>query len=236
MTPRATELLQNAQLVQKRITDACTQCGRDVQSVKLIWVSKTMPLSDIDDAIQAGACNFGENKVQECLEKFSQARAGVSLHVIGPVQSNKWRKAAQVGQWIHSVDSLEALRKYEAVCAELNKTLNVLFQINTSGEVTKSGLSMDNAHSFFADLPAFPRLHYRGLMTIGIHTGVPEDSRTGFNWLRNLRDQLHARGGAFANFTELSMGMTDDLEIAVQEGATMVRVGTAIFGRRVYAA
>jgi len=234
MEDRVQELLSNAAHVQRRITDACTQCHRDPASVKLIWVSKTKPLSDVEAALFAGARDFGENKVQESVEKFSVVRPGVSLHVIGPVQSNKLRKAAQVAQWIHSVDSLESLRKYDAVCAELGKTLNVLFQVNTSGEATKSGLSMDNAEQFLSELPGFSHLRYCGLMTIGINTGLAEDSREGFAWLRQLRDRTQARGGDFAQFSELSMGMTDDLEVAIQEGATMVRVGTAIFGQRNY--
>ncbi|HSQ42321.1 MAG TPA: YggS family pyridoxal phosphate-dependent enzyme [Fibrobacteraceae bacterium] len=231
---RSDELRQNAALVRQRINQACQAADRNSSDVKLLWVSKTHPISDVDDAIQAGATNFGENKVQEGLEKFSQRRPGVSLHIIGPVQSNKWRKAALVAQWLHTVDSVEALHKYETVCTEFGKTLEILFQVNTSEETAKSGLAMANAKTFLQNLPAFPHLHYRGLMTIGKNTGVAEDSRIGFAWLRNLRDELHKLGGSFANFTELSMGMSDDLEVAIAEGATWVRIGTAIFGARDY--
>lgn len=231
---RVEELREHAQQVRGRIDKACVACGRDPLSVKLVWVSKTHPITDVEAAVQAGAVDFGENKVQEALEKFSVARPGISLHIIGPVQSNKWRKAASVAQWIHSVESMDALRKYDAVCAELGKTLDVLFQINTSEEESKSGLDMQNAEAFLQSLPKLERIRYRGLMTIGKNTGVAEDSRSGFAWLRNLRDAFLGKDERFAQFTELSMGMTDDLEIAVAEGSTMVRVGTAIFGARSY--
>jgi len=233
---RTQELAQATSLVQQRISAACIQSGRQQESVKLIWVSKMHPLSDVEAAIAAGATAFGENKVQEALEKFANSRPGIELHIIGPVQSNKWRKAAHVAQWIHSADSIAALQKYEEVCAEQSKHLQVLIQVNTSGEASKSGLDMANAKSFLEHLPNLPHLTYRGLMTIGIHTGVAEDSRAGFAWLRKLRDEFLARGGIYANFTELSMGMTDDLEVAITEGSTLVRVGTAIFGARHYPA
>lgn len=230
---RVTELQNHAHQVQTRIALACEQTGRQVEDVRLIWVSKTKPLEDVEAACVAGARDFGENKVQEGLEKFSVSRPGVELHLIGPVQSNKLRKAAGIAQWIHSISDLRALQKLNQVCQELDKDLKILFQINTSQEFSKSGLSMENAKDFLMGLPALERLHYRGLMTIGVHSGEPEDSRAGFAWLRELRDHLSATGHApFQNFTELSMGMTDDLEVAIAEGATMIRVGTALFGQR----
>lgn len=229
---RVEELRNHSQQVRERIDKTCLACGRDPQSVRLVWVSKMHPREDVEAAVLAGATDFGENKVQEAIAKFSELRPGVQLHVIGPVQSNKWRKAAQVAQWIHSVESLEALQKYNAVCAEIGKHLEVLFQVNTSEEISKSGLDMQNADAFLAELPFLPHLRYRGLMTIGKNTGTPEDSRAGFAWLRGLRDRFRGQGVRFENFSELSMGMTDDLEIAIAEGSTMVRIGTAIFGSR----
>ena len=234
MTSRIFELRDNVAHVQARIVAACNSCGRDPKSVTLVWVSKTRPVEDVEAAIAAGAVHFGENRVQECLEKFPLQRPGTELHVIGPVQSNKWRKAAQVAQWIHSVDSIDALRKYDEVSRELGKSLQVLFQVNVSEEQSKSGLSMAYAPVFLDSVPKFPNLRFRGLMTIGRNTGNLEDSRQGFHWLRELRDNYHAKGGHFCEFTEISMGMTDDLEVAVQEGSTLVRVGTALFGARHY--
>jgi pyridoxal phosphate enzyme (YggS family) len=138
----------------------------------------------------------------------------------------------QVAQAIDTVADMEAVLKLEALCEEANKNLEILFQINASEESTKSGLSMQEAPSFLAMLPEPKRLIYHGLMTIGKNTGNPEDSRICFAFLRNLRDKILNSSSKFANFTELSMGMTDDLEVAVEEGSTMVRIGTALFGVR----
>jgi len=233
---RAEELRQNAAAIQQRIEQACRLAGRDPQSVKLVWVSKTKPVEDVEAAIQAGAIDFGENRIQECVEKFSVPRENIQLHVIGPVQSNKWRKAAQLAQWIHSVDSVASLQKYQEVCLELGKTLDVLIQVNTSGELSKSGLDLSNAGSFLNDLPWFSQIRYRGLMTIGVHSGVAENARQGFAALRHLRDTFLGKEPRFQEFSKLSMGMTDDLEVAIAEGATMVRIGTALFGGRTYPA
>lgn len=232
MILRVDELQQNVALVHSRIEHACIQSQRDLQSVSLVWVSKTKPLSDVEAAIRAGAKHFGENRIQECQEKFAISRQEIELHVIGPVQSNKWRKAASLAQWVHSVDSLAALHKYQEVCLELGKTLQVLFQVNTSFETSKSGIALEAAADFLGSLPILSQIRYRGLMTIGVNSGVPEDARKGFRQLRQLRDQFQGLDQRFAEFSELSMGMTDDLEIAIAEGATLLRVGTAIFGRR----
>jgi len=202
--------------------------------VRLVWVSKTQPVSAVEEAIALGATEFGENRVQEALEKFLPQREGIVCRIIGPVQKNKLRKAVQVAQAIDSVADLETVLKLEALCEEANKNLEILFQINASEEVTKSGLSMQAAFDFLNALPQPQRLVYKGLMTIGKNTGNPEDSRTCFAFLKNLRDKIFNSQAKFANFTELSMGMTDDLEVAISEGSTMVRVGTALFGKRVY--
>jgi len=216
-----------------RIAVACEASGRSPASVCLVWVSKTQPVSAVESAIALGARVFGENRVQEALEKFLPQRSGVVCRIIGPVQKNKLRKAMQVAQAIDTVADLESVNKLEALCEEANKNLDILFQINTSEEATKSGLSMQEAFDFLSALPEPKRLIYKGLMTIGKNTGNPEDSGVCFAFLRNLRDKLFNTQPKFKDFTELSMGMTDDLEVAIAEGATMVRVGTALFGGRV---
>jgi pyridoxal phosphate enzyme (YggS family) len=225
-------LESNKQAVFTRIDKACEASKRDPASVRLIWVSKTQPVSAVEKAIALGARDFGENRVQEALEKFLPQREGVVCRIIGPVQKNKLRKAVQVAQTIDSVADLESVQKLEALCEETNKNLEILFQVNASEEATKSGLSMQEAFDFLSCLPEPKRLVYKGLMTIGKNTGNPEDSRICFAFLRNLRDKLFNAQAKFAKFTELSMGMTDDLEVAIAEGSTMVRVGTALFGRR----
>ena len=238
------EMREHLAALEARISEACKIAGRSRDSVKLVWVSKFHPAEAVANAIALGATDFGENRVQEAELKFGEpltAKDGsrVRCHVIGPVQSNKLKKAAIVADCIHSIASIEAVEKLEKVCAAQDKVLEILFQINAGEEETKSGLDVHEAEAFLADLEtrganAFPHLRFRGLMTIGKNTGVAEDSRECFAFLRNLQQKFLAKGGAFANFDQLSMGMTGDLEVAIEEGSTMIRVGTALFGERDY--
>ena len=238
------EMREHLAALEVRISEACKIAGRGRDSVKLVWVSKFHPAEAVANAIALGATDFGENRVQEAELKFSQpltAKDGsrVRCHVIGPVQSNKLKKAAIVADCIHSIASIEAVEKLEKVCAAQDKILEILFQINAGEEETKSGLDVHEAENFLNDLEArganaFPHLRFRGLMTIGKNTGVAEDSRECFAFLRNLQQKFLAKGGAFAHFDQLSMGMTGDLEVAIEEGSTMIRVGTALFGERDY--
>ena len=222
----------NRDRVLARIEAACKVAGRPQGAARLIWVSKTRPVEDVEAAIAAGAYEFGENRVQEALEKFLPERAGICCHIIGPIQSNKLRKAVQVAHCIDSVSSLAEVLKLDALCSESQRPVDILFQVNTSLEDTKSGLAMESCADFLATLPLCRFVNYRGLMTIGKNTGNPEDSRAGFAWLRELRDRFAGRDERFAQFSELSMGMTDDLEVAIAEGASQVRIGTALFGAR----
>ena len=238
------EMREHLAALEARIAEACKIAGRSRDSVKLVWVSKFHPAEAVENAIALGATDFGENRVQEAELKFSVPRTAkdgsrVRCHVIGPVQSNKLKKAAIVADCIHSIASIEAVEKLEKVCAAQNKILNILFQINAGEEETKSGLDVHEAEAFLADLEsrganAYPHLRFRGLMTIGKNTGVAEDSRECFVFLRHLQQKFLAKGGVFANFDQLSMGMTGDLEVAIEEGSTMIRVGTALFGERDY--
>ena len=247
------EMRSHLAALEARISDACKIAGRSRESVKLVWVSKFHPAEAVENAISLGATDFGENRVQEAELKFSTPRMAldgsrVRCHVIGPVQSNKLKKAAIVADCIHSIASIEAVEKLEKVCAALpgngadasqGKILDILFQINAGEEETKSGLDVHEAEAFLESLTArgqtaFPHLRFRGLMTIGKNTGVAEDSRECFAFLRNLQQKFLAKGGVFANFDQLSMGMTGDLEVAIEEGSTMIRVGTALFGERDY--
>ena len=238
------EMREHLAALEARISEACKIAGRSRDSVKLVWVSKFHPAEAVANAIALGATDFGENRVQEAELKFSEpltAKDGsrVRCHVIGPVQSNKLKKAAIVADCIHSIASVEAVEKLEKVCAAQDKILEILFQVNAGEEETKSGLDIHEAENFLNDLEArganaFPHLRFRGLMTIGKNTGVAEDSRECFAFLRKLQQKFLAKGGAFANFDQLSMGMTGDLEVAIEEGSTMIRVGTALFGERDY--
>ena len=245
------EMHEHLAALEARINEACKLSGRSRDSVKLVWVSKFHPAEAVENAISLGATDFGENRVQEAELKFSQPRMAlngerVRCHVIGPVQSNKLKKAALVADCIHSIANIEAVEKLEKVCASQGKVLDILFQVNAGEEETKSGLDVHEAEAFLEDLEKragaavdgksenFPHLRFRGLMTIGKNTGVAEDSRECFAFLRGLRDKFLAKGGAFAHFDQLSMGMTGDLEVAIEEGSTMIRVGTALFGERDY--
>jgi len=258
------QMREHLAALEARITEACKIAGRSRDAVKLVWVSKFHPAEAVENAIALGATDFGENRVQEAELKFSTPRTAldgsrVRCHVIGPVQSNKLKKAAIVADCIHSIASIEAVEKLEKVCATLpaagsaavgengtGKILDILFQVNAGEEETKSGLDVHEAEAFLNDLAAkagaasdgksenFPHLRFRGLMTIGKNTGVAEDSRECFAFLRNLQQKFLAKGGVFANFDQLSMGMTGDLEVAIEEGSTMIRVGTALFGERDY--
>ena len=244
------EMRTHLAALEARISTACKIAGRSRESVKLVWVSKFHPAEAVENAISLGATDFGENRVQEAELKFSTPRTAlngerVRCHVIGPVQSNKLKKAAIVADCIHSIASIEAVEKLEKVCAALpgengsGKTLDILFQVNAGEEETKSGLDVHEAEAYLNGLAArgetaFPHLRFRGLMTIGKNTGVAEDSRECFAFLRNLQQKFLAKGGIFANFDQLSMGMTGDLEVAIEEGSTMIRVGTALFGERDY--
>jgi pyridoxal phosphate enzyme (YggS family) len=226
--------MERSALIEERIARACRASGRKPQDVRLIWVSKTKPIEMVQGAYMAGARDFGENKVQEVVEKFSEREADMQVHVIGPVQSNKIRKAVERADWVHTLHRYKDIDRWQRVCKEEKKIMKVLLQINVSGEDSKSGVPLAEAREFLENLPMSPNLLYCGLMTIGINTGIAEDSRAGFLALRDLRDEFLGRDDRFSDFRELSMGMTDDLEVAVESGATMVRIGTALFGARDY--
>jgi PLP dependent protein len=225
-------LTKNLEIINQKIRNSCAASQREIADVRLIWVSKTKSKELVDAAIIAGAKDFGENRVQEALEKFSPAPKETNLHIIGPIQNNKMRKAVQVANWIHTLDSYEKLDRLNNICAQEGKTLNVLFQINTSGEDTKNGIPLLDASNFLKSVPTLSNLLYCGLMTIGKNTVDIEECRNEFRQLRNLRDDFFNLDTRFTSFRELSMGMSHDMEIAIEEGATMIRVGSALFGNR----
>jgi PLP dependent protein len=233
----------NYRELEKQIQAACASCQRQRESLKLIWVSKTQPMEAVVAATQVGTesgmtqVDFGENKVQECVDKFSVPHPQRSLHLIGPLQSNKIRKALASADWIHTVASAKHLAAIERITQEeglieAGRQIRILFQVNTSGEASKSGLAPEEVDSFLEQLPPSNNLLYSGLMTIGPGSGNPEDGRRGFQQLREKREDWFCRDERFTQFTELSMGMTGDLQVAIEEGSTMIRVGTALFGAR----
>lgn len=221
----------NLQAVRQRIADAARACGRDPAAVELIAVSKTFGADAVAVAHACGQHVFGENYVQEALDKIA-ALAGTPLlewHFIGPIQSNKTRQIAENFAWVHSVDRAKIAERLSAARPEALAPLQVCIQVNIGEENTKSGVAPADALALARAVSALPRLKLRGLMAIPPASDDPAQQRRYFAELRKLKEQLAAAGVALDT---LSMGMSADLEAAVAEGATLVRVGTAIFGTR----
>lgn len=184
-------LKQNFEDVKAKIELACLKSNRPIQDVTLIWVSKNHPKKAVEQALELGAYHLGENRVQEAISKFNEDTSANypkhEVHLIGPLQSNKIRKAVSVSDWIHTVSSLKHLKKINEVAQELDKKINILFQVNTTDEESKSGLTLEGMKEFLNELPRLSNLNYRGLMTIGINTGNPEDSRVFFKSMQELQ-------------------------------------------------
>jgi hypothetical protein len=220
----------NLQAVNARIERAARAAGRDPGAVRLLAVSKTHPGALVDEAYQAGQIAFGENYVQEALRKMDAlARLPLEWHLIGPLQSNKARPAAERFAWVHTVESERLARRLSAHRSEALPPLNVLVQVNISEEATKSGVAPQRLPALAHAVAALPRLRLRGLMAIPEPTVDLALQRARFRAVRGLFERLAAEGLALDT---LSLGMSDDLEAAIAEGSTLVRVGTAIFGAR----
>jgi hypothetical protein len=218
------------QAVKSRIAAACAAAGRDPRDIVLVAVSKTFPPAAVRAAHAAGQRDFGENHAQEALAKVD-ALADLALvwHFIGPLQSNKTRQVAERFAWVHSIDRLKIAERLSAQRLEALPPLQVCIQVNVSGEATKSGVAPEEAPALARAVAALPRLRLRGLMAIPEPTDDSALQRRRFESLCTLQEQLVAAG---LPLDTLSMGMSDDLEAAIAAGATMVRVGTAIFGAR----
>jgi len=221
--------------IKARISAAAKSSGRAAKEVKLIAISKTHPASSIKRVIEFGAVDIGENRVQEAEEKIAEVgREAARWHLVGHLQANKARRAVNLFDVIHSLDSLDLARRLDRLCQEENiDKLAVLIQVDLGHEETKSGIDETELTHLVEGLEPLSRLALTGLMTLPPFFDDPEQSRPFFRRLRQLRDELAARGAFAAGKGELSMGMTHDFEVAIEEGATMVRIGTAIFGERV---
>lgn len=215
--------------VRLRIAHAAIAAGRDPASIRLLAVSKTRPITDLEAALAAGQTAFGESYLQDALPKIAAIGERAEWHFIGPIQSNKTRQIAGQFNWVHSVDRLKIAQRLSEQRPPDLPPLNVCLQINTSAEISKGGVTFEDAPGLAHALALLPRLHLRGLMTIPAPTiDLTQQSRP-FAQLRELLEQLNAAG---LELDTLSMGMSNDLEAAIAEGATMVRIGTAIFGPR----
>jgi pyridoxal phosphate enzyme (YggS family) len=220
--------------VRERIAAAAERSGRRAEEVGLIAISKTHPTSAIESLIELGATDVGENRVQEAEEKITEiGRERVRWHLVGHLQANKARRAVNLFDVIHSLDSTDLARRLDRLCSEEGREkLPVLIQVDLGHEETKSGIDESELPQLIDEIGPLHRLQLIGLMTLPPFFENPEHNRPFFRQLRKLRDEL-ASGGAFGDQPgELSMGMTHDFEVAIEEGATMVRIGTAIFGER----
>jgi hypothetical protein len=223
---------ENIKLIRDRIAEKCIEVKRNPADIKIIAVSKNFGVDEIREAHNAGLTDFGENKAQELDSKFAQLGNKVTWHFIGHLQRNKVRFAVNSADYIHSVDSLLIAMEINKRAEKLNKIQKILLQVKTSDEETKSGLTNE---SEIVDIAwycrEFKNIELTGLMTIGPLTDDKKIIRQSFHYLSNLRDSLKDEG---LELKELSMGMTSDYDIAIEEGATMLRIGTAIFGERDY--
>jgi hypothetical protein len=219
--------------IRERIDAAARSAGRDPSSIRLVAVSKTFPMEAIREAYAAGQRDFGENRVQEVLQKITSGTdLEIRWHLLGHLQTNKARKAAPAFAAIHSVDTVELLQKIDAAAAEAGRTPEVLIQVDLAGEATKFGASPENVPRLLEAAGSCRAARVAGLMTLPPVPESPEDARPWFARLRGLRDEWLAAGVPASMLVELSMGMSADFEVAIQEGSTIVRVGTAIFGSR----
>jgi pyridoxal phosphate enzyme (YggS family) len=228
------DLAQNLEAVHRRIAQAAQAAGRDPASIRLLAVSKTFPADAVRAAFAADQRAFGENYVQEALNKveaLADLRAQIEWHFIGPLQSNKTRPVAEHFDWVHSVDRLKIAQRLSEQRPPTLEPLNVCLQINVSGEASKSGIAPSDAPALAREIAALPRIALRGLMSIPEPSEDLDAQRDAHRTLRQLFDTLRADGLALDT---LSMGMSADLEAAVLEGSTIVRIGTAIFGARTY--
>jgi pyridoxal phosphate enzyme (YggS family) len=235
----ATDHLRNTlslrlQSVRRRIVEAARRVQRSPDDITLIAISKTHPTSVLKEALALGITDLGENRIQEAEPKIQEiGGAKVRWHLVGHLQSNKARRAVQLFQVIHSLDSVQLARRLDRVCEEEGRQeLDVLIQVDLAGEVTKSGVPQEQLLELAGETNNCQRLKLCGLMVLPPYFERAEDVRPFFVQLRELRDKLQSENYFGAVSGELSMGMTHDFEIAIEEGATMLRVGTAIFGAR----
>ena len=227
-------VVQRLAALRARVAEAASAAGRDPAEVSILLASKTMTVAVVRAAVLAGGTLLGENRVQELVAKAPElADLAPTWHVIGPLQSNKVNAALGWASAVDSVDSPELAERLSRRCEAIDRELDVMVQVNVSGEPSKSGVTPEGAIALATAVAALPRLHLRGLMTIGARSADEALVRAGFARLRGLRDELLASGApGTSEALDLSMGMSGDLELAIAEGSTMVRIGSAVFGER----
>ena len=227
-------LKENIDNVRANIKKACERANRNVDEVTLIAVSKTKPLSDIEELITYGETEFGENKVQELVDKYEHVSKPVDWHLIGHLQTNKVKYIVDKACLIHSVDSVHLAKEIEKEAAKHNVIVNILIQVNIAHEDTKFGIDATEIYDMIDEIKDYEHIRVKGLMTIAPFVDNPEENRVHFRNLHQLLLDIKSKNIDNIDMSILSMGMTNDYEVAIEEGATMVRVGTGIFGERNY--
>ena len=223
-----TMIAENLKAVTQRISRSCEKSGRPADAVKLVCVTKEADLAQIEEVLALGVKDIGENRVQDALSKYMAIGGRAIWHLIGHLQTNKVSHVVRIFSLIHSVDSLRLVEAIDREAKKISKVQNVLIQVNTSGQLSKFGISPDEVRPFFEKAALYPNINIAGLMTMAPEVPDPEEARPCFRKLRELRDELKNLQLTTYDL-QLSMGMTNDFEVAIEEGSTMIRVGTAIF-------
>ncbi len=227
-------ILENIEKVRQNIEAACKKSGRNPEEITLIAVSKTKPYTDIEEALPSGILDYGENKVQELSEKYDILPKDIRWHMIGHLQRNKVKYLVGKVSLIHSVDSLRLANQIETEFAKKDMIANVLIEVNMAEEESKFGISAGDTLELIKAMSILPHLRIQGLMTIAPYTDNPETNREYFSKMKKLSVDIREKNIDNVNMNVLSMGMTGDYQVAIEEGATMIRVGTGIFGERNY--
>ncbi|XWN36963.1 MAG: YggS family pyridoxal phosphate-dependent enzyme [Balneola sp.] len=227
------QICENIEKVKGKIESACKKAGRKSSEIRLVAVSKTKPVSFIEEAISCGQIEFGENRMQELEDKISELEAKqISWHMIGNLQTNKIKLIADKVNWVHSVEKLKYLKEFEK--RSKGNKIKALIQVNISGEKQKGGVEPEDLAQLLESATNFENVTVCGLMGMATFTDDPEDVRHEFKLLKDLFDQHQKFNSGSVKLSELSMGMSNDMEVAIEEGATMIRIGSEIFGARNY--
>ena len=225
-------IAENLNILRNRVEQACARCGRKSSEIRIVAVTKTFGVDQIREALAAGLVDFGENYVQELREKRKSLPEGPRWHFIGHLQSNKAKYMIDVVHLIHSLDSVDAAKELQKRAERAGKTVDVLVEVHTTDEATKYGVMPEETAEFVRQVAGLDRVKIKGLMTMGPFSDDPNASRPSFRQVAELKSEIEKQRIGNVVMEQLSMGMTHDFEVAIEEGATIIRVGTAIFGPR----
>ena len=227
-------IIESIKEIQNEINETCLKVGRDPSEVTLIAVSKTKPYMDVEEALKSGCIDFGENKVQELNQKYDLLPKDINWHMIGHLQRNKVKYLVGKAKMIHSVDSLRLANQIEKEYAKKDMVADVLIEVNMAGEESKFGIKPEETEDLVREISRLDHVKVKGLMTIAPYTLEPEDNRIYFKKLKELSVDIDSKNIDNVTMSVLSMGMSGDYKVAIEEGSTMIRVGTKIFGERNY--